>query len=127
MYVISQFLFMNLLNIHCLSFYGSCLWNLFSAECDKSYKTWNFGIRQAWNRYLIEELSMLLHPKVMLTSRLVSFRDSLLVSPKVSVKVLANLRINDKETTIGQNLGMIYKELCDASLPSINVKKHISM
>ena len=61
----------------------------------------------------------------MLDSRLVSFRDSLLVSPKFSVRVLANLRINDKGTTIGQNLGKISTELCNMSLSSANVKKHM--
>ena len=123
--------FMKLLNIYCVSFHGSCLWNLFSAECDKIYKTWNVAIRQAWkvpyntHRYLIEEISMLPHPKDMLASRLVSFRDSLLVSPKFSVRLLANLRINDKGTTLGQNLDKIRKELCDVSLSSANVKKHM--
>ena len=61
----------------------------------------------------------------MLAGRLVSFRDSLLGSPKFSVRVLANFRINDRGTTIGQNLGKVSKELCDGSLPSTNVKKHM--
>ena len=31
--------FMKLLNIYCVSFHGSSLWNLFSTDCDKIYKT----------------------------------------------------------------------------------------
>ena len=120
---------MKVVNIYCVSFHGSCLWNLYSNSCEKLYKTWNVAIRQAWSvpfnthRYLIEEISESLHPKVMLSSRLVGFRDALLSSPKYRIRVLANLRIGDKGTLIGHNLRKISIECKNEILTTGKVKK----
>ena len=122
-------IFMKILNIYCVSFHGSCLWNLYSNSCDKLFKTWNVAVRQAWSvpynkhRYLIEEISESLHLKVMLSSRLVGFRDSLLSSPKYCIRVLGNLRVGDKGTLIGQSLRKISTECKSDSLTPMKVKK----
>ena len=66
-----------LVNIYATSFYGSGVWDINSAECQKLYKSWNVTVRQVYNldrcshryRYLIEPVSQCLHPKVMIASR----------------------------------------------------------
>ena len=58
-----------LTNMFNTSFYGSNLWDIFSADCEKLYRSWNVSMRQAFNlhwgthRYLIETLSDTLHPQ----------------------------------------------------------------
>ena len=77
-----------ILNIYAVSFYGSALWDIFSADCDRFYKAWNVCIRIIFNldrrthRYLIEPLSNSLHPQVMLASRFVKFLRTLRTSDK---------------------------------------------
>ena len=71
--------FVNIMNIYAASFYGSSLWNLFSAECDRIYAAWNVAIRiclnvdRATQRYFMGELTGSLNPKVMLCSRYAGF------------------------------------------------------
>ena len=66
--------FMKLVNIYCTSFYGSNLWDLYSKDVDKIFKSWNVTVRNVLklpfttHRYLIEPLSACMHPKTMLTS-----------------------------------------------------------
>ena len=68
-------IFVKIMNIFSTSFYGSGLWDIFSADCEKLYKSWNVSIRNAFNvdrcthRYLIETISESMHPKVMLACR----------------------------------------------------------
>ena len=62
------------------------------------------------HRYLIECISGSLHPKVMLASRYHTFVNSLLKSPKYSVRVLANLCATDHRTVMGQSLAQIGRE-----------------
>ena len=38
-----------IMNIYNRAFYGSCLWDMFSADCEKLYKSWNVAVRQAFN------------------------------------------------------------------------------
>ena len=103
-------IFMKIVNIYAVSFHGSCLWDLFSADCDHLYRAWNVAVRLAWNvpntthRYLIEPLSDTLHPKVMLSSRYVSFVKSLSSSPKYVIRVLASLCIGDLRTVQNVNV-----------------------
>ena len=71
---------MKLMNIYAMSLYGSCLWDLFSDKSERLYKAWNVGVRIAFNvsrlthRYLIEPISNVLHPKVILSSRFIDFK-----------------------------------------------------
>ena len=100
------------------AFYGSCLWDIFSADCEKLYKSWNVAIRQAFNVdrcthwYLIEIISNSLHPKIMLASRYVTFSRSLFTSPKLYVRLLARLSGTDQRTVLGRTLNTLCG-LCD--------------
>ena len=84
---VSPATFIKIINIYAVSFHGSGLWDLFSSDCDRLYKAWNvavihaFGVANTTHRYLIEDISKSLHPKVMLSSRYCSFVKSLLASP----------------------------------------------
>ena len=125
-----------ILNIFTTSFYGSGLWDLQSPECDRLFKAWNVAIRHALglpvraHRYFVESLSGsgCLHPKTMLSSRLVKFGASLSKSRKVSVKFLSKLSQNDNRTVIGKNLSHISSRLPSdcVSTPS-NSKKHVKL
>ena len=56
-----------IMNIFNTSFYGSNLWDIFSADCEKLFKSWNVAIMMAFNvdrcthRYLIETISYSIH------------------------------------------------------------------
>ena len=123
--------FIKILNIFTTSFYGSGLWDLQSAECDRLYKAWNVAIRHALgipvtsHRYLIESLSDCLHPKTMLSSRLVKFDATLMSSGKSSVKFLAWLCHGDHRTVLGKNMGSICRELSSNAVTAVDVKKQM--
>ena len=95
------------------SFYGSNLWDIFSADSERLYKSWNVAIRQVFDvdrcthRYLIESISSSLHPKVMLASRYVTFYRSLISSSKLCVRVLARLFEKDQRTVLGKTLDQL--------------------
>ena len=107
-----------IMNIFNTSFYGSNLWDIFSADCEKLFKSWNVAIRMAFNvdrcthRYLIETISNSIHPKTMLASRYVTYHRSLINSPKLCVRFLARLFERDNRTVLGKTLDMLCK-LCD--------------
>ena len=104
-----------ILNIFTTSFYGSSLWDIFSPECEKLFKSWNVAIRQTvdvdrcTHRYLIESISNSMHPKVMLSSRYVTFYRSLISSTKPCVRVLARLFEKDMRTVLGRTLNSLCK------------------
>ena len=108
--------FMKILNIYAVSFHGSGLWDLFSSNCDRVYKAWNVAVRFAWNvprethRYLIEEISGCLHPKVMLASRLVKFVEQLRTSTKMGVRMLASLALSDQRSVLGRSMVRVARE-----------------
>ena len=113
---VSPKVFMKILNIYAVSFHGSGLWDIFSPNCERLYKAWNVAVRLAWNvprtthRYLIEGISGCPHPKVMLASRQVKFREQLLTSCKMGVRVLASLASNDQRCVLGQNMAKLSRE-----------------
>ena len=86
-----------IMNIYTTSFYGSNLWDIFSNDVERLYKSWNVAMRQIYevsrctHRYLIEPLSKSMHPKTMLCTRYVGFYRSLTRSSKLSVRFLARL------------------------------------
>ena len=108
--------FVKLLNIYCCSFYGSSLWDLYSRDVDKLYKSWNVTIRNVFkipyttHRYLIESISGSTHPKTMLTGRFVKFAQSLVSSKKTDVSYLAKVVKNDQRTLMGRTLGQIARD-----------------
>ena len=133
-YVDSRVL-VKIMNIFNTSFYGSNLWDIFSADSERLYKSWNVAIRQVFNadrcthRYLIESISGSLHPKVMLASRYVTFHKSLISSSKLCVRVLARLFEKDQRTVLGRTLDQLCN-LCKtpdiSHLTSKNVKSSMS-
>ena len=119
--------FVKILNIYACSFYGSSLWDIFSAECDRIYSAWNVAIRICFNvdrcthRYFIEELTESLHPKVMLCSRYIGFQESLAKTDKFPVKFLASLCQTDQRTVFGRTLRRISLE-CSSPLGQLPSK-----
>ena len=120
-----------LLKIYCTSFYGSNLWDIFSPDVDRLFKSWNVSIRNIFNvpytthRYLIEPMSGCPHPKTMLSSRYVKFTQSLISCSKPSVAYLARLVRNDNRTLMGRTLSKISREtnVAKAVLTSTIVSK----
>ena len=119
---------MKLVNLYATSFYGSNLWDLYSPQVDKIYKTWNvtvrniFGLPWRTHRYWIETISGCLHPKTFLSSRYVKFVYSLLNCKKSAVRFLASLCFDDKRTLLGKTLSKFSYEtsVCvDMLTPSI--------
>ena len=123
--------FVKLLNIYTTSFYGSGLWDLYSKEVDRLYKAWNVTIRKSFSvpytthRYLIEPLSGCSHPKVMLSSRLVKLRDTMMSCNKLTIKLLIKLFEGDWRTVMGRNLGLIKTELGGGLLTPANIKRNL--
>ena len=99
-----------LANIYATSFYGSVIWDIYSKDCEKLFKSWNVTIRQIFNlegnthRYLIEHISGCLHPKVMLASRYVTFCKSLVNSSKFPVRFISRLKEQDRRSVLGKTL-----------------------
>ena len=106
----SPVVLMRIYNIYCCSFYGSSLYDLFSATLERLYTSWNIAARITFkvpnrtHRYLIEEITDSLHPKVMLSSRFVKFSKTCLNSQKQGVRLLASLAHSDQRTSFGRNL-----------------------
>ena len=105
-----------LLEIYATSFYSSSLWNLFSAQTQRLYTSWNQAIRQIYSVprtthcYFIEPLSECLHPKTMLCSRFIKFFQTLVSCRKPAVRVLGRLCEINSRTVLGSNLRNIAAE-----------------
>jgi len=130
-YFVKDEVIMKILNIYTTSFYGSGLWDLYSKEVDRLYKAWNVTIRKSLcipnttHRYLIEPLSGCTHPKVMLSSRLVRFRDTMMTSSKLMIRLLVRLFERDRRTVLGDNLGRIKQEVGMGLLTPGTIKKNL--
>ena len=115
-YFVAPKTFIELLNIYGTSFYGSCLWDLYSQDVDRIYKSWNVTVRNVFSlpwtthRYFIESVSGCAHPKTLLSSRYVKFADSLSSSKKSSIRYLASLAKDDQRTLLGRTLENIRNE-----------------
>ena len=112
----SSSVMVKLINVYTTSFYGSPLWDLLSADCQRLYSSWNVTVRNVLNlertthRYMVEPLSGCLHPQVMLASRYVSFYRGLLNSTKFCVRYLARLAERDMRTVMGKTLHYILEQ-----------------
>ena len=102
--------------IYGTSFYGSCLWALYSKDVDRIFKSWNVTVMNVFNlpwtthRYFIESVSGCAHPKTLLSSRYVKFADALSSTKKSSVRYLASLAKGDNRTLLGRTLNNIMNE-----------------
>ena len=105
-----------LINLYCCTYYSSSIWNLYSRDCDKLYKSFNVAIRicnsvpRNSHRYIIEEMIDFPHPKVMLCSRFIKFYNTLINSKKDSVRILAKLCSIDEKTVMKNNLRNIARD-----------------
>ena len=104
---------MKLLNIHVTSFYGSSLWNIYSAEVNRIFSTWNVTVRKVFDlpwtthRYFIEGVSECPHPKTLICSRFVRFLENVSKCNKISVRFLANQVWDDRRTLAGRTITRI--------------------
>ena len=118
-------------NIFATSFYRSGLWDLTSSDVDRIYKSWNVSVRMAFgvppttHRYLIEYMSGTLHPKTMLSSRYSKFVDSLCMSSKMEVALLANMAVQDNRTVMGKTVSRLKQELNSQVLTPSLIKKNL--
>ena len=125
---VSTEVFMKLLNSFATNIYGSNLWYLFGKDCEKLYTSYNVAIRMIMNldrcthRYLVEPLSNALHLKTLLTSRFITFHQSLITSPKLPVRFLARLYEHDLRTIHGKNLSEI-AETCGEPIELLTSSK----
>ena len=117
---------LKLLNVFATSFYGSSLWDPFSSECEKLYRSWNVTVRNILNvdrkthRFLIEAFSEgLLHPKIMIASRLAQFYKSQYDSPKFVMRFLVRLTEGDFRTKFGTIINRLATE-CNCSIGDLN-------
>ena len=115
-----------LLQVYCTSFYGSCLWNIYSAEVDRLYRSWNVSVRNIFqvpyttHRYLVQPLSDSSHPKTILSSRFTKFMQSLVSSTKSSISYLARLVRYDNRTLAGRTVSRLSRE-CNIDKESLTV------
>ena len=81
-------IYVRLIKVYLIHFYGSNLWNLYDKSTKKFYTTWYKMIRNVINRpfnthrYLIEPISGVNHLKTKLTDRFIKFHDSILKCEK---------------------------------------------
>ena len=100
----------NIFNTH---FYGSQLWDLFSAEAARLEKTWNIsqrimlGIPRNTHRFFIEPLSGIQHIKFSLLKRFVNFVNSIESSKKPVLRNILKIVKEDCRSTTGSNLRKI--------------------
>ena len=127
---------LKLINSFATNLYGSSLWSLLSADCEKLYKAWNvmvrtvFGLDRTTHRRLIEPLSGSLHIKPALLSRYQKFCSTLATSPKFSIRYLTRIMEGDNSTVMGRTLSYISEECnverdCVLHISSNYIKKSI--
>ena len=115
---------MKLYNIYACSFHGSSGWDLYSDNVTRLYSSWNVAIRILFNlprdthRYIIEPVSDNLHVKTMLCSRFVSFFNSLNESPKLCIRLLANVCKSDNRSVLCKNLVKIAND-CNSDVSQL--------
>ena len=107
---------MKLLNTYVTSFYGSNLWDLYSAQVTRIFSSWNVTVRNVFNlpwdthRYLIEAVSDSTHPKTMMCSRFMKFMESMAMCKKRSVRYLAASVLEDRRTLVGRTVSRIAED-----------------
>ena len=131
LYFVQPSVLLKLISIYCTSFYGSSLWNLYSASVNRIFSAWNVTVRNVFSlprnahRYIVESISDICHPKVLLCSRYMKFIESLQTCKKSCVRYLALLVKDDRRTVTGRTISAIARD-CGTkrvSLSSKDVKK----
>ena len=119
-YYASPSVLIKLASAYCCNIYGSNVWDLFSSDCQRLFRSYNVALRMIFNlprtthRYLVESLTDIPHLYVQLLSRYVTFSTSLLESDSFEVRFLARICISDMRTTLGRTMRTI-ASLCNSS------------
>ena len=139
--VMQQFGYLNpelvvkLLSVYSTALYGSCLWQLSSAEHLQLNKSWNTALKIIWDlpyathtRYL-ESFSPVPHLESVLTGRYLGFANTLLMSNHPLLGLLFSSCQNNLSSQTGTNIKFLldkYKEvsLMDLAREKMAVKKH---
>ena len=117
-YFASPQMLMKLMHTYATCIYGSNIWDISSAKCEKMYTSYNVAVRSIFkidrrtHRYLLEPLSGYVHLKTLVAARYCSFYRSLIESPKFPVRFLANLQADDMRTVLGRNIANL-TTICD--------------
>ena len=117
-----------LVNTYAASCYGSNLWDIFSNDCERLYRSFNVAVRQIFkvdrctHRYLIESLSNCLHLKTAITSKFVTFYQKLVSSAKMPVRFLAKICQRDLRTVLGRTLAKI---LVDVKVNDMDIARSL--
>ena len=107
--------YIKLIKVYLIDFYGSNLWNFYDAACQKFFTCWNRMIRNIFNlpynshRYLIQPISGMPHLKTMVYDRFLKFHDSVMNCNKKITKSLARLQAQDCRSDFGRNI----RNLCN--------------
>ena len=126
---------MKLVSTYCCNIYGTNVWDIFSADCQRLFKSYNVALRIIFNlprtshRYLLKSLTDVPHLYVQTLSRYVTFSTSLLQSDSFEVRFLSQICINDMRTTLGKTMRTI-ATLCnsnskDSPVSAAMVKKKV--
>jgi hypothetical protein len=123
-----------LLQMYGCSFYGSCLWDLYSTQAEKLFTSWNIAIRKLFklprrtHTRFIEPISGIPHVRYTLKLRYINFVQSLMKSNNELVQNLLKYSITSHLSPSGLVLSRILNEyeLCRLSsclliLPSLHI------
>ena len=91
--------FVKLVDIYCSSLYGSKLWDLFSEDVERIYRS-----------ILLRQSPSVDHLKTMLTSCFVRFTESLTLSCEAAVSYLAKVTMNDNRNLMGRTLSHVQRK-----------------
>ena len=120
-------IYVKLIKVYLIDFYGSNLWNFYDKSSQKFYTSWNRMIRNVFSlpykthRYLIEPVSGIPHLKTMVIDRFIKFHDSIVNCNKVITRNLAFIQAKDCRSDFGRNINNICRE--SNTLLFSNVKK----
>ena len=133
--ILQQFGYLNprlvvkLLSIYSTALYGSCLWQLASAEHLKLNRSWNAAVKMIWNlphpthtRFL-ESLSPVPHLESTLMSRYVGFSGNLMKSKKSLLRLIFSTCSTDHSSLTGQNLAYLLTKYRKPSLKELTLDK----
>ena len=108
---------MKLIGSYCCSMYGSNVWDLFSPESQKLYRSYNvtlrtvYGLPRTTHKYLLESISDTPHLFVQLLARYVTFTKSLLHNKSFPVRFMSRVCISDMQTVLGKTNARIVEML----------------
>ena len=120
-------IYVRLIKIYMIDFYGSNLWNLYDKFTQKFFTSWNRMIRNVFklpynsHRYLIEPISGITHLKTMLSDRFFKFYDSVMNCNKKLTRELAHIQSRDCRSDFGRNISNMCREM--GTLSFLNIKK----